>query len=240
MKEKLRRADPDPRRCLSLPHALPRELFGGVEAVQRLSAMARTPREDFCQDYEAIKLQESRLLRVIQPVGARAPALKSEAGQWRSISPTPMASLANTLPRGTRPRWNFRRRVRGWKACMSPMCVSSGGRLHGTVGGAAPFAGRQERRHPRCATCGVGASGRNGRPGGLGQRRGQDELEKALGHKQGALLWDLGEEAKALVRQPRRKTHDIACDNRAGIIHADHKPQFAAAQPRLCAAAEFE
>jgi len=72
---------------------------------------------------------------------------------------------------------------------------------------------------------GWGASGRNGGQAGSGQRRGQDELEKALGHKQAALLWDLGEEAKALVRS-LATTHDIACDIVPGIIHADHKPQF--------------
>jgi gamma-glutamylputrescine oxidase len=72
---------------------------------------------------------------------------------------------------------------------------------------------------------GWGASGRNGGQAGSGQRRGQDELEKALGHSQAALLWDLGEEAKALVRS-LADTHGIACDIVPGIIHADHKPQF--------------
>ncbi len=72
---------------------------------------------------------------------------------------------------------------------------------------------------------GWGASGRNGGQAGSGQRRGQDELEKALGHKQAALLWDLGEEAKALVRS-LAATHGISCDIVPGIIHADHKPQF--------------
>ncbi len=72
---------------------------------------------------------------------------------------------------------------------------------------------------------GWGASGRNGGQAGTGQRRGQDELEKMLGHDRAAKLWALGEEAKALVRQLIDR-HAIACDPVPGVIHADHKPQF--------------
>ncbi len=72
---------------------------------------------------------------------------------------------------------------------------------------------------------GWGASGRNGGQAGTGQRRGQDELEKMLGHDRAAKLWSLGEDAKALVRQLIDR-HAIDCDPVPGVIHADHKPQF--------------
>ncbi|MCU0790770.1 MAG: FAD-binding oxidoreductase, partial [Nitratireductor sp.] len=72
---------------------------------------------------------------------------------------------------------------------------------------------------------GWGASGRNGGQAGSGQRRGQDELEKMLGHERAVRLWQLGEEAKALVRSLIAQ-YAIDCDPVPGIIHADHKPQF--------------
>ena len=47
---------------------------------------------------------------------------------------------------------------------------------------------------------GFGASGRNGGQVGSGQRQDQDWLEKSLGKARARALWDLAEEAKALVK----------------------------------------
>lgn len=47
---------------------------------------------------------------------------------------------------------------------------------------------------------GFGASGRNGGQVGSGQRQDQDWLEKTVGRDRAHALWDLAEEAKALVR----------------------------------------
>lgn len=47
---------------------------------------------------------------------------------------------------------------------------------------------------------GFGASGRNGGQVGSGQRQDQDWLEKGLGQTRARALWDLAEEAKALVK----------------------------------------
>lgn len=63
---------------------------------------------------------------------------------------------------------------------------------------------------------GFGASGRNGGQLGSGQRVDQVKLEKTLGPEAAARLWDLGEEAKALVRQLCAR-HGIDCDLRDGV-----------------------
>ncbi len=66
---------------------------------------------------------------------------------------------------------------------------------------------------------GWGASGRNGGQVGSGQRRDQGWLEARLGSERARLLWDLAEEAKALVRGLVER-HGIACDLKPGVIHA--------------------
>jgi gamma-glutamylputrescine oxidase len=66
---------------------------------------------------------------------------------------------------------------------------------------------------------GWGASGRNGGQVGSGQRRDQAWLEERLGAERARLLWDLAEEAKALVRGLVER-HGIACDLKPGVIHA--------------------
>jgi gamma-glutamylputrescine oxidase len=66
---------------------------------------------------------------------------------------------------------------------------------------------------------GWGASGRNGGQVGSGQRRDQAWLEARLGAGRARLLWDLAEEAKALVRELIAR-HGIACDLKRGVIHA--------------------
>lgn len=66
---------------------------------------------------------------------------------------------------------------------------------------------------------GWGASGRNGGQVGSGQRLGQARLEALTGADDARRLWDLAEEAKALVRG-LIAAHDIAADWRDGIAHA--------------------
>lgn len=72
---------------------------------------------------------------------------------------------------------------------------------------------------------GSGASGRNGGQVHSGQRRTQDELEKAMGPDDARKLWHLAEEAKGLLADLIAR-HAIACDYRKGLIHADHKPGY--------------
>ncbi|MCF6272661.1 MAG: FAD-binding oxidoreductase [Rhodobacteraceae bacterium] len=71
---------------------------------------------------------------------------------------------------------------------------------------------------------GFGASGRNGGQVGSGQRVEQDDLEKMVGEGKARALWDIAEASKACVKSLIKK-HDIACDWRDGIIHAELKPK---------------
>jgi gamma-glutamylputrescine oxidase len=66
---------------------------------------------------------------------------------------------------------------------------------------------------------GFGASGRNGGQVGSGQRLDQDELEQTVGHGDARRLWDLAEEAKALV-QSLIADHAMPCTFRPGVAHA--------------------
>lgn len=75
---------------------------------------------------------------------------------------------------------------------------------------------------------GWGASGRNGGQVGSGQRQDQDWLEAAFGRTRARALWELGEEAKATVRELIAR-HAIACDWRDGIAYLAHKPSHLAA-----------
>ncbi|MBA85376.1 MAG: FAD-dependent oxidoreductase [Rhodobacteraceae bacterium] len=63
---------------------------------------------------------------------------------------------------------------------------------------------------------GFGASGRNGGQLGSGQRQPQDTLEKMVLPEDARRLWDLGEEAKDLVRHLITK-HAIDCHLRPGV-----------------------
>ena len=76
------------------------------------------------------------------------------------------------------------------------------------------------------ARVGAGASGRNGGQLASGQRLGQRTLEARFGGARAHLLWDLAEEAKATVKS-RIARHGIACDLRAGVLDAAHKPAHA-------------
>jgi len=66
---------------------------------------------------------------------------------------------------------------------------------------------------------GFGASGRNGGQLGSGQRVNQLGLEKMLGADAARTLWDMGADAKALVRRLIAE-HDIACHLKDGIALA--------------------
>ena len=72
---------------------------------------------------------------------------------------------------------------------------------------------------------GWGASGRNGGQLHSAQRCDQSTLEKWFGKKHAHQLFDLGEEAKALVKSLITK-HDIDCDWQNGLIHAVHKRRY--------------
>ena len=70
---------------------------------------------------------------------------------------------------------------------------------------------------------GFGASGRNGGQVGSGQRRGQSDLEAMVGHDKAHLLWDLAQEAKALVKS-LIATHQMPVTFAPGIAHACWRP----------------
>lgn len=74
---------------------------------------------------------------------------------------------------------------------------------------------------------GWGASGRNGGQLGSGQRLDQTELEDEFGEKTAHQLWELGREAKSLVRD-LVSTHNMKCDYRPGILYADHRKRLVA------------
>jgi gamma-glutamylputrescine oxidase len=69
---------------------------------------------------------------------------------------------------------------------------------------------------------GWGASGRNGGQLHSGQRRDQDWLEERLGIDDARHLWQLAEEAKALVKRLIAQ-HRIECEWRPGLIETTHK-----------------
>ncbi|WP_231757422.1 NAD(P)/FAD-dependent oxidoreductase [Microbulbifer elongatus] len=75
---------------------------------------------------------------------------------------------------------------------------------------------------------GWGASGRNGGHVGVGQRKGQEELEKMLGRDTAKVLWDMSLEAVRLVEQLIDR-HGIQCDLKRGIMHLAAKPSHDAA-----------
>lgn len=70
---------------------------------------------------------------------------------------------------------------------------------------------------------GWGASGRNGGHVGSGQRRDEADLEALVGRAAARLLWDLGEEAKQLVKDLVAR-HSIDCDLGQGQVLAAAKP----------------
>lgn len=65
---------------------------------------------------------------------------------------------------------------------------------------------------------GFGASGRNGGQLWSGQRQGQPYLERLMGRDDARKLWDLGEEAKALVHH-LIAAHQIDCDYHPGLAY---------------------
>jgi len=67
---------------------------------------------------------------------------------------------------------------------------------------------------------GFGASGRNGGQVGSGQRLDQDELERMAGHAAAHALWDMAEEAKALVADLIEAHAMEGVDPRPGVVTA--------------------
>ncbi|MBV1896723.1 MAG: FAD-binding oxidoreductase [Rhodobacteraceae bacterium] len=63
---------------------------------------------------------------------------------------------------------------------------------------------------------GFGASGRNGGQLGSGQRKGQDGLRELVGTDEADVLWDMAEDAKALVKDLIAR-HSIDCDLKPGV-----------------------
>ncbi len=74
---------------------------------------------------------------------------------------------------------------------------------------------------------GSGASGRNGGQLHTGQRRDQDWLERHLGRPAAHELWNLAEEAKALVHDLIAR-HRIDAEWRPGLVEAVHKRRLVA------------
>lgn len=66
---------------------------------------------------------------------------------------------------------------------------------------------------------GFGASGRNGGQLGSGQRMEQTGLERLVGQEDASKLWDLAEDAKALVKSLVAR-HGIDCHLKPGVAHA--------------------
>ncbi|MCC6983013.1 MAG: FAD-binding oxidoreductase [Bauldia sp.] len=73
---------------------------------------------------------------------------------------------------------------------------------------------------------GCGASGRNGGQLHSGQRRDQGWLEAKFGRERAHALWDMAQEAKALVLDLIRK-HGIDAKFRPGLIEPVHKARLA-------------
>jgi gamma-glutamylputrescine oxidase len=69
---------------------------------------------------------------------------------------------------------------------------------------------------------GWGASGRNGGQLNTGLRKGSGDLIAMFGEAQAKRLFDLAEEAKALVRE-RVRRHAIACDLKSGSLYVAYK-----------------
>ena len=74
---------------------------------------------------------------------------------------------------------------------------------------------------------GDGASGRNGGQIHSGQRLDPQTLTQMTGADRARQLWDMAEAARASLFD-LIETHGIDCDLRRGLIHAWHRPRFAA------------
>lgn len=67
---------------------------------------------------------------------------------------------------------------------------------------------------------GFGASGRNGGQVGTGQRIEQDEIERMVGRADARKLWDIGLQARDLVKALIAR-HDMDCGWSPGVLHTD-------------------
>jgi gamma-glutamylputrescine oxidase len=84
------------------------------------------------------------------------------------------------------------------------------------------------------ARVGWGASGRNGGQMSSGLRKDVIELEPRLGRERTRMLWDMAEEAKAIIGD-RIVRHGIRCDYKSGNLLASTRKRFL---PELAAEAE--
>ena len=75
------------------------------------------------------------------------------------------------------------------------------------------------------ARVGWGASGRNGGQVGSGLRESMDALERSLGPERAGTLWELCEEAKAVIAE-RIGRHGIQCDWRPGNLLASTRERY--------------
>lgn len=80
---------------------------------------------------------------------------------------------------------------------------------------------------------GWGASGRNGGQLGTGFNQDQMELTALLGEHRSRQLWEIAEDAKALIHT-RCKQYDIDIDYVPGIVTALHKPRFVRPAHEYC------
>lgn len=97
------------------------------------------------------------------------------------------------------------------------ICVIGGGYTGLSAALHAAAAGRDVRLL-EAQSPGFGASGRNGGQVGSGQRIDHAELADTLGKATARALWDLAEDAKALLRK-LITTHGIDCEWRDGIVY---------------------
>ncbi len=67
---------------------------------------------------------------------------------------------------------------------------------------------------------GFGASGRNGGQVGVGQRIEQDAIEAMIGHSDARKLWDIGLQARDLVRDLIAR-FEMDCGWKPGVLHTD-------------------
>ncbi len=82
---------------------------------------------------------------------------------------------------------------------------------------------------------GFGASGRNGGQIGSGLRAGIGEIERLAGRENARLLWEMCQEAKAIIAE-RVNRHGIDCDYKPGNLLAATRERFL---PGLAAEAEY-
>ena len=194
--------------------ALPRSILDAVRLLEDHAGAGRHFRRDLRAHLP--RHQGNRIRDVHgrdQPVGARISALERlRRLPWRA----PFRRRSSGCRRET--CRNIRRSTGSRRA---DVCVVGGG-----------FTGLSAALHLAEAGADVvlieansiasGASGRNGGQIHSGLRRDVIWLEEKFGFERAKILWDMAEEAKALLRALIIR-YAIACDLRAGVIETLHK-----------------